>query len=310
MKVLLDNIYLNSSSGPNHFGRKLKSGLESMGHVCEIDSQKPDVQLSFIETYMQQPIAPMVLRLDGIYFDIETDFMIKNQNIFRSYNMASAVIFQSDYSKDLVFKYFGVHKNYDVVHNGADLDLIDKIVPMKNNFTKSYDNIWTSASSWYYGNDHNRPRRWKRLKENIDFFLLYSSPKDCMIVAGDVHQKDMINHDRIFYVGKLELQELYSLYKASKFFVHLASPDACPNVVVDARACGCKVICSSLGGAKEIAGLDALVVQEDNWDYNPMDLNGPRPLDLTKICTNSTESIMDMNFVAKKYEKILNGVKK
>ena len=286
MKILLDNVNLNSSSGPNHFGKKLKTGLDALGHLCSTDIRDPDLQLSFIETHMSEPKVPLVLRLDGIYFDTESDFMSQNKNILRSYKMASGVVFQSEYCKELIFKFFGEHENYDVIHNGADLQYINSIPEMDNALRVKYDNIWCCASSWYYNNNPNTPRRWKRLKENVEFFQQYGGANDCLVVAGDVAERDKVLDHRIHYAGRLPVDQLISLYKASKYFIHLASPDACPNVVVDARASGCKVICSSLGGAKEIAGPRAMVVQEEEWDYSPMELNGRRPMNLTNIGAN------------------------
>ena len=301
MKILLDNVNLNSSSGPNHFGKKLKTGLDALGHLCSTDIGDPDVQLSFIETRMSEPKAPLVLRLDGIYFDTESDFMSQNENILRSYKMASGVIFQSEYCKELIFKFFGEHENYDVIHNGADLEYINSIPEMNNALRVKYDNIWCCASSWYYNNNPNNPRRWKRLKENVEFFQQYGGANDCLVVAGDVAERDKVTDYRIHYTGRLPVDQLISLYKASKYFVHLASPDACPNVVVDARASGCKIVCSSLGGAKEIAGPDAMVVEEEHWDYSPMELNGLRPMNLTNIGTNCYNAEMDIQKVAQRY---------
>lgn len=308
MKILLDNVNLNSSSGPNHFGKKLKTGLKAMGHLCSTDMVAPDVQLSFIETHMAEPKAPLVLRLDGVYFDTESDFVSQNKNILYSYMMASGVVFQSEYCKELIFKFFGEHQNYEVIHNGADMGYIDSIPEMNNALRAKYDNIWCCASSWYYNNNPNTPRRWKRLKENVEFFQQYGAADDCLIVAGDVAERDKVKDHRIQYSGRLPVDQLISLYKAAKYFIHLASPDACPNVVVDARASGCKVVCSSLGGAKEIAGPDAMVVQEGEWDYSPMELNGPRPMDLTNIGANCYNAEMDMSVVANKYGNFLEAV--
>jgi hypothetical protein len=55
--------------------------------------------------------------------------------------------------------------------------------------------------------------------------------------------------------------------------------DHCPNVVVDARAAGCQIICSSSGGTTEIAGDNAVVIQDMVWDYLPFKLYEPPPLD-------------------------------
>ena len=308
MRILLDNVNLDSSSGPNHFGSKLKRYLEKEGNECGTDVQNPDVQLSFIETRKQSVQEPLVLRMDGIYFDIETDFVQKNKNILRSYEMSGGVIFQSEYCKELIFKFFGEHDNHEVIHNGADLKQISETPKLENDIFNKHEDVWTCASSWYYNNNPATPRRWKRLKENVEFFMNYSKPTDCLIVAGDVHERDRVGDNRVYYVGRLERDVLFSLYKASKYFIHLASPDACPNVVVDARASGCKLVCSSLGGAKEIAGPDALIIEEDHWDYNPMDLNGERKMDLTRIITKCYNAEMDMEKVTRKYESFLEKV--
>jgi glycosyltransferase involved in cell wall biosynthesis len=219
--------------------------------------------------------------------------------------MASGVIFQSEYCKELIFKFFGEHQNCEVIHNGADIEYINSIPAMKNDLTAEYENIWCCASSWYYNNDPNTPRRWKRLRENVEFFQQYGGVNDCLVVAGDVAERDRVSDKRVVYAGRLPVDRLFSLYKASKHFVHLASPDACPNVVVDARASGCRVICSSLGGAKEIAGPDAMVVQEGVWDYEPMQLNAQRSMDLTNINTNCYNAEMDMRKIAEQYSNFL-----
>ena len=67
-----------------------------------------------------------------------------------------------------------------------------------------------------------------------------------------------------------------------KYFLHLSWLDHCPNVVVDARSCGCQVICSSTGGTKEIAGEDAIIIEEDEWNYEIVDLYDPPELDFSK----------------------------
>ena len=41
--------------------------------------------------------------------------------------MSAGVIFQSNFNKELTFKYFGPHNNYAIIHNGADLELINSV---------------------------------------------------------------------------------------------------------------------------------------------------------------------------------------
>lgn len=299
MKILLDNVNLKSSSGPNHFGNKIKKYLEKIDNVCDISVNNPDVQLSFIAATRYNKEIPLVQRLDGIYFDITKNHQLENYNIIETYKRAKGVIFQSEFSKNLVFKYFGPHENSVVIHNGSDLEMIDSIVPLKHEKYEKYDNIWCCASQW---------RGWKRLGDNVRFFLEFAGKNDCLIVAGNPSPEEIVQHERIFYIGNVEPKTLFSIFKLSKYFIHLARHDACPNVVVDARSCGCQIICCSNGGTKEISGLNAKVVQEEEWDLEPIEVNAPPSLNFETIEENYYNSNIDMKFVAKKYNDFMIGL--
>lgn len=294
MKLTLENVNLNSNSGPNSFGQKLFKYMPSCGVTIE-NTPEPDAYLCFIESGRTTHNAPLYQRLDGIYFNSSFNYNAQNSNIKRTYEMATGVIFQSNFNKELTFKYFGPHNNYAIIHNGADIELINSVEKIQ---IDKYENIWSCASSW-------RPH--KRLDENIRYFLEHSGPNDGLIVAGKVEQRTQ--HDRIHYVGELSTEKLFSLYKASKYFIHLAWLDHCPNVVVDAMACGCQIICSSAGGTKEIAGPDAVIVKEEEWDYSPVELYNPPPMDFAQKAKNiwHNNNKYDMLSVCKKYYNFMRG---
>ena len=287
MRLNVDNVNFSSNSGPNSFAAKLLPYLQRRG--IEITADRPDAHLCFIESPRSHYDAPMVQRLDGIYFNTRQDFVRQNHNIRRTYEMADGVIFQSQFNQKLISKYFGPHKNYQIIHNGADLEAI--VSAPDFNLTK-YENLWVSAASW-------RPH--KRLGENVRYFLEHSGAKDIMIVAGDVPTKDRVVDDKVRYIGVLTQTQLYSLYKRCQTFVHLAWLDHCPNVVVDARAAGCRIVCSSAGGTKEIAGLDATVVEEEEWDLSPVDLYNPPVMDFDRKVKNTFDCDYNIENVAKKY---------
>ena len=292
MNIFLDNVNLHSTSGPNHFASKLKKYMERQGDTFTF-SKNFDAQLSFISSVTK--LAPIYQRLDGIYFNSEQDWQTLNGPIQKTYSEAEGVIFQSNFNKDLTFKYFGTHDNYKVIHNGADLEFIKTITPLQNSKLDKYENVWCCASSW-------RPH--KRLNENINYFLEHSSPKDCLVVAGNI--SDPIVQERVYYVGDLDIKTLISLYKRSKYFIHLAFLDHCPNVVVDATACGCKVICSSTGGTKEVA-VGATIIEEQEWNLSPIKLYDPPKMDFTKKRENDKITNIDMIYVAAEYNKFLGG---
>ena len=294
MNIHLDNVNLGSTSGPNSFAGKLVKYSD-----CTFDpSSSPDAYLSFIETHRTAFDAPMYQRVDGIYFNTKGDYNAQNANIRRTYGLADGVIFQSEFNKKLTTKYFGEHPNTTVIHNGADIELIENAKPLEHSIIDSYENVWSCASSW-------RPH--KRLNENIRYFLEHSGDKDCLIVAGSTDYPK--THDRVFFTGNLSQEALIALYRRSKYFLHLAWLDHCPNVVVDARASGCKVVCASAGGTKEIAGPDAIVIEEEEWDMSPVDLYSPPKMNFNKTVANEYDSDLNMDTVASQYKSFMESRK-
>ena len=145
MNIFLDNVNLNSTSGPNHFAKKLKKYMERQGD--SFNQNDPfDTQLTFIQRV--NLVAPMFQRLDGIYFNSEQDYRSMNASISKTYTEAKGVIFQSEFNKRLTFKYFGEHSNSAVIHNGADLELINQVRPLKNDVLEQFEDVWCCASSW------------------------------------------------------------------------------------------------------------------------------------------------------------------
>ena len=193
MNILFNNVDLNSRSGPNGFGAKLARQFMLEGH--EIVSETPHVAISFIQGYVPQ--VTNILRLDGIYFNSEQNWKEMNGPIKQSYDLADAVICQSRFNKNLVFKYFGERDNVFVIHNGTNLDVIDGISAANTGYKR--EKTWLCASSW-------RPH--KRLAENISFFQQHAKEDEVLFVAGsgDVEAVKNANEkgdQRIKYVGDL-----------------------------------------------------------------------------------------------------------
>ena len=282
MKVFTHNFNPQSNSGPNKFTRQLfKKLIGEKGF--EITSQEDcEVEFCLIQQETQKK-KPMVLRLDGIYFNSEQDFKSQNAPIKFSYDNADAVIFQSNFNKKLTEKWFGVHKNSFVVHNAfLETSSLDKTFKELHRGLE----IWSCASSW-------RPH--KRLIENVRYYLENAPQDSVFIIAGTgfttedrSNIKDLVSSQKydvtsknIVFYGELQYNKLKDLYAASSTFVHLAYLDHCPNVVVDAVAHGCHIICSSTGGTKEVV-TKGTVIQEEDWDFSPIKLYQPPQLDLSK----------------------------
>ena len=298
MRIQFENVDFQSRSGPNGFGLKLARSLTQIGH--SIVGENPDVRLTFING--SNTFRPNVLRLDGIYFNSEQDWQRMNAPIKASYNFANAVIVQSEFNKRLTEKYFGVRDGIHVIHNGTDTSFIDKIPAAVLGGGIPRENVWMCASAW-------RPH--KRLSDNIRLFLELSGKDDVLLVAG----KDAQNHtgsnpndSRVKFIGDLDWESMIACMKASSKFIHLSWLDHCPNVVVDANACGCTVYCSSSGGTREIAGKGAVVIEEEEWDMIPVILYNPPKINFSSLSINTQDFDLKIKSVCLKYKSVLFSV--
>lgn len=305
MRVQFENVDFSSRSGPNGFGLKLARQLSSLGH--EVTGDMPDVQLTFIQG--MNTFRPNVLRLDGIYFNSAQAWQEMNAPIRASYEFADAVIVQSEFDRRLTETYFGCHPNTHVIRNGTDTQLI-RSIPAALVGGRPREAVWMCASAW-------RPH--KRLSDCIKLFLEMSRPNDVLLVAGkDAGQNidpDIPLSSRIVLLGDLPWDHLVSCMKSSGHFIHLAWLDHCPNVVIDARAAGCRIYCSSAGGTAEIAGENAVVVREEEWDMQPTRLYEPPRIDFSNIAVITgnpyfarISANVDISPVAQLYINIMESV--
>lgn len=290
MKIYFDNVDLTSSSGPNSFGRVLYNEMTRKGHIIETRPFDADVQMSFIHVTRKSG-KKTVLRLDGIYFNTRQDWKSLNSPIESSYRHADVIVFQSQFDKMLIEKYFGQHEKSFVIGNGTSMEAVEAISPIKHPVLDRYQKLWCCSSSW-------RPH--KRLKSNVEYFLENRPMDTGLIVLGD-NPDYIVNHPDVMHVGRQPWETCISIYKRCEKFIHLAYLDHCPNVVVDARAAGCHVVVASSGGTREIAGIDATVIDEEEWDFGPIDLYDPPKLDFTKTHKNTIDSSIDIKSVAERY---------
>jgi|TARA_R110000824_G_scaffold62352_2_gene165108 glycosyltransferase involved in cell wall biosynthesis len=277
VKVFAHNFNPVSNSGPNKFTRTLFHSLTRNNKIVLVNNQRDaDVEFCLIQQQLHK-VKPMVLRLDGIWFNSEQEYNKQNAPIKYAYDNAEAVIFQSEFNKKLTETWFGKHINSYVIHNAADDMMISNANKTFWNEKLGYpEEVWSCASSW-------RPH--KRLNENIRYFLDYAPKNAILAVAGKGATIDDVsfkNNKRIVFLGELDYMSLLSLYKLSSTFIHLAYLDHCPNVVVDAQAAGCKVICSSSGGTKEVIS-NGVVIIENEWDYTPIPLYKPPKMNFDNI---------------------------
>ena len=326
MKILFDNVDLASTSGPNSFAAKLAFALRARGHtiVSMIGANQGtpfDVALAFIQHGVSQGFdKPIVARLGGMHYmnDPRLSWEQNNAGNFTLYQMAEHVIFQNAWCKGLYSSVIYPLDNSETttISNGTDLIEIREIEPERDHGCTG--KLWVACSTW-------RPN--KRLLENVRFFKKHRGPNDRLVIIGDTSQAldwkrvaAIIKDLDVAYIGSQPWRTQIAWMKAADYFIHLALNDANPNVVVDAAACGCDIICASSGGTHTIPAKHMKVVPEADgaewWYRKSMEeidvlypaLSANAGWHVASHVSYLTAGLLDIKVTARQYEQVLQRV--
>jgi len=309
VKVHFDNVH-QFKTGPGTFAQRLAVALFNSGHELVDKGPEADVSLVFIEPTGQPLAKKVVQRLDGIWFK-PNEYEIKNRGIKALFDRADCIVFQSQFDHDMVDHWWGVHdqqKPYTIISNGVDLELTrvkEITIPKLAEMRAAYDQIYVCSSNWH-------PQ--KRLAANIKLFdhlRATQHPNSCLIVLGD-HPDCRIVGPHIFYAGAVGPEVYMQIYSAANWMLHLAWADHCPNVIVEALSQGTPVVCSEVGGTKELIGHGAygIVLKEPHaYNFELADYDNPPEIDVTQVkFLPSREDLdytgilnIDINHVAQAY---------
>jgi glycosyltransferase involved in cell wall biosynthesis len=327
-------IYCNRpEGGKNSLGvvtGKLAPVFRQMGSEVTFSSKdKWDVCLAFM--YEKDPIVfakgKVVQRLDGIYLDNDIQWKESNAPLIRTYRKTNGIIFQSEFSRKVIFKNFGIpHAPYVVIPNGAKIvdgenseQILRDRLPELGKIFDTYPNRLVAAAQW-------RPS--KRLGSVISGAEHYfkQNSQACLFILGDVESKiqskvkDRCN--RIFFLGRVEHDLVSHFYKCASACINLSIMDACPNSVIEAMAHGTPVVVTKHQGVVELMNeTSGYVINDSDWDYGPLsftkDVVKVDPILVAagishciKIGRSSFRYDLDVAVMGKKYHDFLLSVKK
>ena len=227
---------------------------EEKGHEIVDHPKSADVQLSVVRIYSKTGL-PTLLRVDGIYYDKAEDFVTRNIPISESHSQATAVVYQSELSKQMCEKFLEKRRTsfFKVIHNGVCETNWKRPAQLHKGI-----NIF-SCAKW---------RRIKRLPELIKIFRLFSercSNSNLHIIGPMGRGAKEIPSPNVFYHGELDIERIKEIYPKADFHVHLCKKDSCPSNVPESIAAGIPVITTNLcGGAAEMCSLSpgCIVVDE------------------------------------------------
>lgn len=272
MKICIAGSNTSAKTGKGFFVNRLTTALEKRGIVVTADiHKKVDIALHVGHIRYESRARKNVLRVGPARVSKHENYEKLNAIRAKSIKIADGVVFQSKYSKK-VTKHFVCkpHCPTTVIHNGADYDWYDSVVPKEGVEPPSFV---ASTRKWI-------PQ--KRLRDIIVAFGMAKVEGSKLYILGNsLGQKDRYKDvEGVVFVGECNQETIGSYLKAATAMVHIVYLDACPNSVVEAVSARCPVICTDQGGTKELVeDWPHWVVQDKPFKYEPVNLSSPPKID-------------------------------
>lgn len=278
--------------GPGIFGLRLKNELRKLGWIH--NSLLYDYNLAFISGEYR-PGKVNILRLDGLYFDTENtvdDTDKLNTPIKRAYDEFDKIIFQSEFSQKMFLKHFGPTTHpHRIIYNGVP----KSFSPVGPKYNYPFEKTLLCSGKW---------RTHKRLKAIIDGFRELKNI-GLAILGEDV---SIDTQENILVLGHISHQQLPFYLRGADAFIHLSWLDWCPNVVVEALACGLPVLCSHNGGTKELVRDSGIILElEDKYDFERVPLYKP-PMPDPKLVARGMSEVLEWNKPIKRPDLCMDHV--
>ena len=302
MKVLLQ--LRKFSGGPFIFRERLNKALQRESDLQIVNSIKQpfDVELSFIR-HLGDHAKPKIIRVDGCYY--KPGQVKANRELRSAIKTSKMAIFQSEFSKTMIEKVLGVKSKSEIIYNGIDLHFLSSIHAEPSIEPGSF----VAAAGW-------RPN--KRPNSMIKGFLEANTGKNLYVIGRpDEINKSLRREPKIKIMGQCSEPKTISIMKACDYMLHLCHIDSCPNAVVEGLSSGCNVLCTNLGGTKELVRKDGVVLDIDRWDFKPnpfanVDRVNPKTIakgigELMKIKTKPNRPEFCINSVAKQYADVIRS---
>lgn len=293
----------------------LEPYFKKLGCKC-VSPYNDSVDASLVCVASKIKYKNIIQRLDGIYVDKDIDYIRRNSPIRKTYSYAKGVIFQSKFSKDVIFRNFGKQKNYTVIHNGTVIQEKEDGF-LKNKYPKlvekinKYQTKIICVAKW---------RESKRLDSCITGFMKFAENKNaCLLIMGQSPNVSL--PDNIIRVGSVPNSHIPQFYYLSDVCLNLSYMDACPNAVVESLAHGTPCVVTNLQGVTEVMNENhGVILQTDKWNFDPVSFKAAIKQLKPDMVSNAIHKCLEIGrfpprddlhirHVASKYYEFINKVK-
>lgn len=265
----------------------------------------------------------IIQRLDGLYYYRVKGFLFFLWNlkikIIHNY-FADFVIYQSAYSQYICQRYLGqARAPSKLIYNGVDEKIFS---PDGNKIVlrgKPNQKILFTAGSF---------RREEMIIPIIEAVkLLYNKIHDDfkLVIAGSIdskilHKIESLNAwSYIKWVGRIDNDQIAVYARSSDIFL-FSDTSACPNIVIEAMACGLPVIAFDRGGVKEIVGSEAGILidhsKNEMWKLKKFNINDYANAiekmikgDLNNYKSNARKRVIDKFTIDSMVDQYIDAIK-
>jgi len=209
--------------------------------------------------------APVVVNQDGVGYPgwagARTDQV--NAPLRRALLAADHVLYQSEFCKGAADAFLGEPRGgWEVLHNAVD---VERFVPAPARPS--------GGPVLLLGGDQTQPYRLELGLRTLAA-LRPAHPDARLLVAGRVVGEpsrladELGVRDRVEFLGRYAQRDAPALYGRAHLLLHTKVNDPCPNVVLEAMACGLPVVYPASGGTIELVGDEAGigVPHRDSWE--------------------------------------------
>lgn len=205
---------------------------------------------------------PVVITARGSDINLLPQFALPRRWIRWAAGQAAAIIAVSQALKDELLGLDIDGSKVTVLRNGVDLELFR---PMERRMVR--DALGLRGRTLLCVGNLLRSKG-----QDIVIEALTELPEADLLLVGEGPDRGRFESlarsldvaHRVRFVGGVPQEELARYYSAADILVHASMREGCPNVLLEAMACGTPVVASSVGGAAEIVRSKAagLLVRE------------------------------------------------
>ena len=316
-----------NEGGPANFLKSLKKTYKKNNLLRTSFFFDPTIDLLISSSKVRNPWKkPYVMRLDNIYYGTQLNkdqIEERNKPILDGIKKAEGLIYQSKFSKFIINNSYSINPAVPsgIINNGVDLKKFN------NEGYNLRENLGIKPTELVFITSANF-RSQKRLDDIIHSFINYKkiiSKNMYLIIIGNLDKKYSSLPKEIIFTGKIKHASLSKWYRSADICLFYSILDSCPNSVVEALASRLPVLCTNLGGTRELIELTngGIIVDADQEvDFTNINLANPPKPDHSKILKGIHEivknkeeisnkmnlELIDINFIAQKYYNFITKI--